>query len=73
MEQNHRTLINNNLSDLINVTHDVECITDLLLERNVINKWMKRHILVIIHFSIHLAFINSYFFTPILFFLIFIL
>lgn len=49
MEQDHRTLINNNLSDLITGTHDIESITDLLLERNVINKWMKEYILVIIH------------------------
>lgn len=65
MEQNHRTLINNNLSDLIIVTHDVECITDLLIERNVINKWMKKHILVILYFfnsfSFHLLIFLNYF------------
>lgn len=66
MEQHHRTLINNNLSDLISVTHDVEYITDLLLERNIINKWMKKHILVTIcifslfSFHLHLFFLHQY-------------
>lgn len=34
------------MSDLIYVTSDLETIVDSLLEKNVINEWMKNYILV---------------------------
>lgn len=46
MEQEHRMLINNNLSYLMDVTNDLKSIVDLLLEKDIINKWMKDYILV---------------------------
>lgn len=46
MEQYHRNLINNSMSDLIYVTSDIETIVENLLEKNVINEWMKNYILV---------------------------
>ncbi|KAL4105139.1 hypothetical protein QTP88_020411 [Uroleucon formosanum] len=45
MEQYHRNLINNSMSDLIYVTSDIETIVENLLEKNVINEWMKNYIL----------------------------
>lgn len=46
MEQEHRILINNNMSFLMDVTNDIESVVDLLLEKNVINRWMNDYILV---------------------------
>ncbi|XP_026820491.1 uncharacterized protein LOC113559171 [Rhopalosiphum maidis] len=45
MDQYHRKLINNCMSELINVTFDLKTIVDILLEKNVINEWMKDYIL----------------------------
>lgn len=46
MEQYHRQLINNCMSDLIAVTSDLQTIVNNLLEKNIINEWMKNYILV---------------------------
>lgn len=46
MENKHREIINNNISNLVYYTYDVEAIVYNLLEKNIINKWMKDHILV---------------------------
>jgi len=46
MEQYHRILINNRMSDLVYVTSNLETILEKLLEKNVINEWMKKFILV---------------------------
>ncbi|XP_016656485.1 caspase-2-like [Acyrthosiphon pisum] len=45
MEQYHRELINSCMSDLIYVTSDLETIVENLLEKNVINDWMKSYVL----------------------------
>lgn len=46
MEQEHRILINNNLQYLMDVTSNVESIVDILFNKDIINQWMKNHILV---------------------------
>jgi hypothetical protein len=46
MEKQHRELINNNMSDLVYFTSNVEAIVNNLLEKNIINKWMKDYVLV---------------------------
>lgn len=46
MEQYHRKLINDCMLDLIYVTSDLETIVENLLEKNVINEWMKNYVLV---------------------------
>ncbi|KAF0755268.1 caspase-2-like [Aphis craccivora] len=45
MEQYHRKLINDCMPKLICVTSTLETIVDNLLEKNVINEWMKDYIL----------------------------
>jgi len=46
MEQHHRKLINNCMSDLIYVTSDLETIVENLFKKNVIKEWMKNFIVV---------------------------
>lgn len=46
MEQHHRHTIKNNLSDLISMTNNLDSIVKMLLDKNVINSWMKRYIMV---------------------------
>lgn len=46
MEKKHRNIINDNISDLINVTSNIEAIVNNLLEKHIINNWMKEFILV---------------------------
>lgn len=46
MEQYHRKLINDCMSELVYVTSNLNAIVDNLLEKTVINEWMKDYILV---------------------------
>jgi len=46
MEQYHRQLINDCMSELVYVTSNLNAIVDNLLEKTVINEWMKDYILV---------------------------
>ncbi|CAH1725817.1 caspase-1-like [Aphis gossypii] len=45
MEQYHRKLINDCMSELVYVTSNLNAIVDNLLEKTVINEWMKDYIL----------------------------
>ncbi|XP_060839944.1 caspase-3-like isoform X1 [Rhopalosiphum padi] len=45
MEQYHRKLINDCMSELVYVTFNLNTIVDILLEKTVINEWMKDYIL----------------------------
>jgi len=58
MEQYHRKLINDCMSELVCVTFNLNAIVDNLLEKTVINEWMKDYILVR-HFI--LFFLNTLF------------
>jgi len=46
MEQHHRNLIDDHLKKLSYITVNTESIVNKLIERGVINTWMKNHILV---------------------------
>lgn len=54
MEQHHRNIIKNNLSDLITVTNCLNDIVEQLFKINVINNWMRLYIMVN-NFHLHIS------------------